>query len=155
MPWGVDKTMNGWGTLETYLNAHLARRLSRIPASNAAMEAELLRVAAEVWDVDALLASIDRYEAQLEAMGSADAAQIATARSNMQERPGEIQELLADSLPAGDEEMSGCYDSAGWDHGDDNECPEDFDPSEPCEEDDKCTVDGQWYWCDDGVWVTH
>jgi len=34
------------------------------------------------------------------------------------------------------------------------ECPEDFDPKQPCEPEEKCLLDGTWYYCDNGVWDT-
>ncbi len=34
----------------------------------------------------------------------------------------------------------------------DEDCPEDFDPTESCENGEKCVLDGQWYYCDGGEW---
>ena len=35
------------------------------------------------------------------------------------------------------------------------DCPEDFDPSLPCDSGDKCTLNGDWYVCEDGEWVVY
>ncbi|MEE2757939.1 MAG: hypothetical protein VYA30_14880 [Myxococcota bacterium] len=32
-------------------------------------------------------------------------------------------------------------------------CPQDFDPSEPCAPEEKCLLNGTWYYCDGGAWM--
>jgi hypothetical protein len=44
---------------------------------------------------------------------------------------------------------------SGGGGGDDYDCPDDFDPSESCENGDKCILDGTWYSCEGGVWVAY
>jgi hypothetical protein len=42
------------------------------------------------------------------------------------------------------------------DYEDIEDCPDDFDPTEPCEGDWKttmCTQDGLLWWCEDGAWM--
>ncbi len=51
--------------IRVYAVGELSRRLSRIPAAAAAFGAELKRLLDEVWDEAALLASVDRFAAQV------------------------------------------------------------------------------------------
>ena len=44
---------------------------------------------------------------------------------------------------------------SGGGGGSSTECPDDFDPSQPCTEGDKCTTGGRWYVCEGGEWVMY
>lgn len=49
-----------------------------------------------------------------------------------------------------------CFDAPGGGGGFINggECPEDLDLTAPCAPEEKCTIDGVWWWCQGGVWTT-
>jgi spore coat protein H len=158
VPWGVDKLPTYDDLpLEDHLYAELARRLSQDDAVRAQMDAELARLATEVWDEEALLASIDHFRAQAEtASWDGDTgdvgSQVDALRAWVEERPETITALLADGVPVGEDEAAACLEED--DGGEDKVCPDDFDPSEPCEEGDKCLLGDVWWYCDGGVWMS-
>ena len=114
IPWGVDKAMSGDKggdvPLESYLKGELARRLSRIPAMAAKMEDELQRLVTEAWDEPALLASIERFGAQVSAAQDSDTydQEVQAVADWVKQRPDSILELLADGLPAGAPDQGTC-----------------------------------------------
>jgi spore coat protein H len=108
IPWGVDEAFGYSLSLKTALNAHLPRRLSRIPAIAEAMADELERIRTDVWDTDAILERIDTLEAQLEIAGDGNAAAVEKLRTWVQEQPGDIAKLLEAGVPAGADKMSWC-----------------------------------------------
>lgn len=149
VPWGVDKTLEMPGyspPIETFLNAHLPRRLSRIPAMAQAMEDELVRIMNEAWDEAAILKSIDRYESQLEVAQSNNPSGVQSLRAWVQGRPAQVTEMLAGGMPVGADDMSHCAGGPGG--GKD-------DPSDPeCEDGETFEKDGVTYICVKGKWET-
>ena len=53
------------------------------------------------------------------------------------------------------EDGSGGGSGRGGGGGSSTECPDDFDPSQPCTDGDKCTMGGRWYVCEGGEWVVY
>lgn len=106
IPWGVDKIFDFDLALDHYLGADLPRRLSRIPAMATRMEDELERLLNEVWDEAAILASIERYSAQVKTAQQDDGydSKLETLRAWVKNRPHKIREMLRDGLPKGAEE---------------------------------------------------
>ena len=112
IPWGIDKTPNAavQEPLGSFLNAEIPRRLSRIPLVATLMQEEIERLVTEVWDEDALLASVDRYGALVKTAQESDEydASVESLRDWVRTRPEAVAVLLAAGLPAGAAESSPC-----------------------------------------------
>ena len=110
IPWGADKTFLSDFGLNRYLTADLPRRLSRIPAIATRMENELERLLDEAWDEATLLASIDRYSAQVKSAEQTDDydTKVEALRTWVKSRPDQVREMLRLGLPAGMEKSLPC-----------------------------------------------
>lgn len=117
VPWGADKTFYSEVDATPFVNAEVARRLSRIPEVAAMLEAELQRIMDEDWDEGALLALIDGLGAQVKASEENDGydAVLDDLRDRIIARPGEVEDLIAAGLPVGSEEQGQCKGTAGDD----------------------------------------
>ena len=105
--WGVDKTFmmeskeDGAPSLEYYLTALVPGRLAQVPEVAKQMEDELARLMDEVWNEQAILASIDTYAALVRTAQNDDAyeAELAELRTWVKNRPQEIMDLLDQGIP--------------------------------------------------------
>ena len=161
VPWGVDKLPTYDDLpLDSHLYAELARRLSQDTEMAARMEAELTRIAAEVWDTDTLLESITRLRSHAETApwegDPADVdAEVAALRAWVTDRPEVLAALASPGIPQGAEDAAECLSGDdGGGGGGDTECPSDFDSSASCEDGEKCTIGDVWWYCDGGVWYS-
>ncbi len=115
IPWGADKEPSSeWeSSLDGFLTAHLPRRFSRIPALATRMDDELVRLLVEVWDEAAILASIDRYQVQVETALSDSrlGSRYDELREWVRGRPARVRELLAAGLPQGSTTSLDCTNS--------------------------------------------
>jgi spore coat protein H len=116
LPWGadqvfVDSAAGSQGTgLATFTIGELSRRFSRVPELNEWFLAELERLLDEVWDVDTLLANIDRYAAQTRAAEQNDLYEetLTQLRTWIQGREEQLRSMITEGLPANLEETSAC-----------------------------------------------
>lgn len=120
IPWSLDSALSlsyQNDALDDWTVGELARRLSRIPAVTDKLSAELVRLIDTVWDQAALLASVDRYHAQvLTAQRSNEALEhgVDALKTFIRERPTQIAELLVPGLPPGNETPNAvCGESKG------------------------------------------
>ncbi len=171
IPWGMDKTpsMEGMDVqdLSHTLFAELPRRLSRIPETSKAMLAELARLAAEDWDVVALLELTDTMAALVDEAGGGDPAAVETFRAWVQERPAFIAQLAAGGLPTGADETPTCWGASPKETGGKDDCYQlcvegggsDEDckakcAGMACEDGETYEKNGVTYVCEDGQWTS-
>jgi hypothetical protein len=121
LPWGADDVFNDrvistkFTGLATYTVGELSRRFSRIPEMNARFVEELEWLLDEVWDEDALLASIDRYAAQTRAAEVNDQYEetVTQLRAWILGREEQLRSMLTDGLPANNAWSGSCFSVGG------------------------------------------
>ncbi len=118
LPWGADQVFvdgavgSQYTGLATFTIGELSRRFSRVPDLNAWFLEELEWLLDEVWDVDVLLASIDRYAAQARAAEQNDHYEEALMelRTWIQGREQQLRRTITEGLPPNLEESSACVE---------------------------------------------
>jgi spore coat protein CotH len=146
LPWGADNVFSDavknqeLTGLQKFTIGELSRRFSRIPEMNARFLAELERLLDEVWDQTAILASIDRYAAQVSTAEENDKFddKLTPLRAWVQGRDRQLRDLLAEGLLENAAETDSCISLGG---------------GEGCEDGETIEKDGVTYICQGGKWV--
>ena len=113
VPWGTDNVFNDDGgavDLRLFAFSSLPRRLSRLPAVAALLQAEITRLLRDVWDPDAILAQVERFAAQVHQAQDDPSydAEITTLRAWVTKRRARLEASLAAGMPTGAAAEAGC-----------------------------------------------